>query len=218
MNTYIDHTLLSPEATLTQIHNLCKEAMAYNFATVCIHSSYVKDAFEILTYSDVKVCTVVGFPLGTSSTIAKVEEAKQAIADGASEIDMVIHQGKVKEKDYQYVENDIRFIKQSIGHHILKVILEISNLTDEEIAKACQLAEKAGADFVKTSTGFGTHGATVDAVKIMKNNVSEKVKIKASGGIRDAETAKKYIDLGVSRIGASAGIAIVEGTSSDSTY
>lgn len=218
MNTYIDHTLLSPEATLTQIHNLCKEAMAYNFATVCIHSSYVKDAFEILTYSDVKVCTVVGFPLGASSTTAKVEEAKQAIADRASEIDMVIHQGKVKEKDYQYVENDIRFVKQSIGNHILKVILEISNLTDEEIAKACQLAEKAGADFVKTSTGFGTHGATVDAVKIMKNNVSEKVKIKASGGIRDAETAKKYIDLGVSRIGASAGIAIVEGTSSDSTY
>lgn len=218
MNTYIDHTLLIPEATLTQIHNLCKEAMAYNFLTVCIHSSYVKDAFEILTYSDVKVCTVVGFPLGASSTTAKVEEAKQAIADGASEIDMVIHQGKMKEKDYQYVENDIRFVKQSIGHHILKVILEISNLTDEEIAKACQLAEKAGADFVKTSTGFGTHGATVDAVQIMKNNVSEKVKIKASGGIRDAETANKYIDLGVSRIGASAGIAIVEGTSSDSTY
>lgn len=218
MNRYIDHTLLRADATALEIERLCHEAISNQFATVCVNSSFVKLASEILNNSDVVVCCVVGFPLGASSTASKIEEAKQAIADGASEIDMVIHQGKVKEKDYQYVENDIRFVKQSIGHHILKVILEISNLTDEEIAKACQLAEKAGADFVKTSTGFGTHGATVDAVKIIKNNVSEKVKIKASGGIRDAETAKKYIDLGVSRIGASAGIAIVEGTSSDSTY
>lgn len=218
MNTYIDHTLLSPEATLTQIHNLCQEAIAYKFATVCVNSSYVKDAAEILDYSDVKVCTAIGFPLGANSTTAKVQEAKQAIADGASEIDMVIHQGKVKEKDFQYVEDDIRAVKEAIGDHTLKVILEICNLTDEEIAIASQLSEKAGADFVKTSTGFGSHGATLEAVKIMKNNVSDKVKIKASGGIRDTATAKQYIDLGVSRIGASAGIAIVEGTSSNSTY
>ena len=218
MNTYIDHTLLNPDATLKQIHNLCEEAIAYKFATVCIHSSYVKSASEVLTYSDVKVCTVVGFPLGASSTQAKVEEAKQAIADGASEIDMVIHQGKLKDKDFDYVEADIKAVKKAIGKHTLKVILEVCNLTDEEIAKACQLAENAGADFVKTSTGFGSHGATLEAVKIMKNNISDKVKIKASGGIRDAETAKQYIDLGVSRIGASAGIAIVEGTSSNSTY
>lgn len=218
MNTYIDHTLLNGDATLKQIHNLCEEAIAYKFATVCINSSYVKASSEILKYSDVNVCSVVGFPLGASSTIAKVEEAKQAIADGASEIDMVIHQGKLKDKDFDYVEADIKAVKKAIGEHTLKVILEICNLTDEEIAKACQLAEKAGADFVKTSTGFGSHGATLEAVKIMKKNISDKVKIKASGGIKNAETAKQYINLGVSRIGASAGIAIVEGTSSNSTY
>ncbi|MBZ9786625.1 deoxyribose-phosphate aldolase [Psychroflexus sp. CAK57W] len=218
MNTYIDHTLLNADATLKQIHNLCEEAIAYKFASVCINSSYVKSAAEILKDSEVKVCTVVGFPLGASSTKAKTEEAKQAIADGASEIDMVLHQGKLKSKDFAYVKEDIQAVKNAIGNHTLKVILEICNLTDEEVAKACQISEQAGADFVKTSTGFGSHGATLEAVKIMKNNSSNKVKIKASGGIRDTETAKKYIDLGVSRIGASAGIAIVEGTSSNSTY
>lgn len=218
MNTYIDHTLLNADASLTQIHKLCEEAIAYKFATVCINSSYVESAVEILKDSNVKVCTVVGFPLGACSTKTKVEEAKQAIADGAAEIDMVIHQGKVKEKDFQYVEDDIRSVKQAIGNHTLKVILEICNLTDEEIAKTCQLAESAGADYVKTSTGFGSYGATEEAVEIMRKNTSSRVRIKASGGIRDAETAKRYIDLGVSRIGASAGIAIVEGTSSDSNY
>lgn len=218
MNTYIDHTLLNADATLKQVHNLCEEAIAYKFATVCINSSYVKAAAEILKYSEVKVCTVVGFPLGASSTTAKVEEAKQAVADGASEIDMVIHQGKLKDKDHDYVQADIQSVKNAIGEHTLKVILEICNLSEEDIAVACQLAEKAGADFVKTSTGFGSHGATLEAVKIMIDNTSDQVKIKASGGIRDSETAKAYIDLGVSRIGASAGIAIVEGTSSNSTY
>jgi deoxyribose-phosphate aldolase len=218
MNTYIDHTLLNPDATLSQIHNLCQEAIAYKFATVCINSSFVKEAAKMLVNSDVKVCTVVGFPLGASSTHAKVEEAKQAIADGASEIDMVIHQGQLKSKDYAYVETDIRAVKNAIGSHTLKVILEVCNLNNEEIAIASQLSEIAGADYIKTSTGFGNGGATVEAVKIMKANVSEHIKIKASGGIRDAETAKTYIDLGVSRIGASAGIAIVEDTSSQSTY
>lgn len=218
INTYIDHTLLHADATLKQIHNLCEEAIAYKFATVCINSSYVKSAAEILKYSDTKVCTVVGFPLGASSTKAKVEEAKQAISDGASEIDMVIHQGKLKSKDLEYVKSDIQTVKEAIGDYTLKVILEICNLTDDEIAIACQLSEQAGADFVKTSTGFGSHGATIEAVKIMKKNVSDSVKIKASGGIRDTKTAKEYINLGVSRIGASAGIAIIEGTSSDSTY
>lgn len=218
MNTYIDHTLLNADATLKQIHNICEEAIAYKFATVCINSSYVKEAAEILKDSGSKICTVVGFPLGACTTKAKVEEAKQAIADGATEIDMVIHQGKLKSKDYDYVEADIKAVKTAIGNHTLKVILEICNLKDDEIAIACQLSEKAGANYVKTSTGFGSHGATLEAVKIMKDNISDKVKIKASGGIRDTETAKKYIDLGVSRIGASAGIAIVEGTSSNSTY
>ncbi|NEV94325.1 deoxyribose-phosphate aldolase [Psychroflexus sp. YR1-1] len=218
MNTYIDHTLLNADATLKQIHNLCEEAIAYKFAAVCINSSYVKAAAEILKYSDVKVCTVVGFPLGASSTTAKVEEAKQAVADGASEIDMVIHQGKLKDKDHDYVQADIQSVKNAIGEHTLKVILEICNLSEDDIAVACQLAEKAGADFVKTSTGFSRHGATLEAVKLMTENTSDQVKIKASGGIRDSETAKAYIDLGVSRIGASAGIAIVEGTSFNSTY
>ncbi|GAA0759828.1 deoxyribose-phosphate aldolase [Psychroflexus lacisalsi] len=218
MNTYIDHTLLNADATLKQVHNICEEAIAYKFATVCINSSYVKEASELLKDSESKVCTVVGFPLGACTTRAKVEEAKQAIADGASEIDMVIHQGKLKAKDFDYVQTDISAVKKAIGKHTLKVILEICNLSDKEIAVACKLSEKANADYVKTSTGFGSHGATLEAVKIMKDNISDKVKIKASGGIRDSETAKKYIDLGVSRIGASAGIAIVKGKSSNSTY
>ena len=218
MNHYIDHTLLDPKATLPQIHNLCEEAIAYKFASVCINPSFVIDAHKILEQSEVKVCTVIGFPLGATSTQAKVEETKQALEDGATEFDMVIHQGKLKEKDFEYVKNDIESVKEVIGQKILKVILETCNLTDDEIAKASQVAEEAGADYVKTSTGFGSHGATLEAIKIMKANISKRVKIKASGGIRDAKTAKQYIDLGVSRIGASAGIAIVEGTSSDSTY
>ncbi|WP_019038762.1 deoxyribose-phosphate aldolase [Psychroflexus tropicus] len=218
MNQYIDHTLLDPTATLIQIHKLCEEAIAYKFASVCINPSYVLDAYKILEYSNVKVCTVIGFPLGATSTQAKVDETKQALKDGATEFDMVIHQGKLKAHEYKYVQHDISAVKEVVGNQILKVILETCNLTDDEIAKACQLAEAAGADFVKTSTGFGSHGATPEAIKVMKANISNRIQIKASGGIRDAKTAKQYIDLGVSRIGASAGIAIVEGTSSDSTY
>lgn len=218
MNTYIDHTLLRADATALEIEKLCHEAISYQFATVCVNSSFVKFASEILNNSDVVVCSVIGFPLGASSTSSKIEEAKQALADGASEIDMVIHQGKLKEKDFQYVENDIRLVKQAIGNQTLKVILEICNLTDEETTKASQLAESAGADFIKTSTGFGSYGATLEAVKLMKESVSDSIKIKASGGIRDAATAQDYINLGVSRIGTSSGIAIVSGTSSNSTY
>lgn len=218
INTYIDHTLLNAEATLAQIHKLCEEAIAYKFATVCINSSYVSAAAKILEKSNVKVCTVVGFPLGATSTKSKVEEAKQAIKDGASEIDMVLHQGQLKSKEFQYVENDIQAVKNCIGTHTLKVILEICNLTDEEIAEACLIAEQAGADFVKTSTGFGSHGATLKAVQIMRENISSRVQIKASGGIRDSKTAQHYINIGVTRIGASSGIAIVEGTPSSTNY
>ena len=218
INTFIDHTLLSADATLLQIHKLCEEAIAYKFATVCINPSYVSAATQSLKGSDVKVCTVVGFPLGATSTKSKVEEAKQAIEDGASEIDMVLHQGQLKSKEFQYVENDIRAVKKGIGTHTLKVILEICNLTDEEIAEACHIAERAGANFVKTSTGFGSHGATLKAVQIMKENISNQVQIKASGGIRDSNTAQQYIDMGVTRIGVSSGIAIVDGTSSSTNY
>jgi deoxyribose-phosphate aldolase len=218
INTFIDHTLLSADATLLQIHKLCEEAIAYKFATVCINPSYVSAATQSLKGSDVKVCTVVGFPLGATSTKSKVEEAKQAIEDGASEIDMVLHQGQLKSKEFQYVENDIRAVKKGIGTHTLKVILEICNLTDEEIAEACHIAERAGANFVKTSTGFGSHGATLKAVQIMKENISNQVQIKASGGIRDSNTAQQYIDMGVTRIGVSSGIAIVDGTSPSTNY
>lgn len=218
INTFIDHTLLSADATLLQIHKLCEEAIAYKFVTVCINPSYVSAATQSLKGSDVKVCTVVGFPLGATSTKSKVEEAKQAIEDGASEIDMVLHQGQLKSKEFQYVENDIRAVKKGIGTHTLKVILEICNLTDEEIAEACHIAERAGANFVKTSTGFGSHGATLKAVQIMKENISNQVQIKASGGIRDSNTAQQYIDMGVTRIGVSSGIAIVDGTSSSTNY
>jgi deoxyribose-phosphate aldolase len=218
INTFIDHTLLSADATLLQIHKLCEEAIAYKFVTVCINPSYVSAATQSLKGSDVKVCTVVGFPLGATSTKSKVEEAKQAIEDGASEIDMVLHQGQLKSKEFQYVENDIRAVKKGIGTHTLKVILEICNLTDEEIAEACHIAERAGANFVKTSTGFGSHGATLKAVQIMKENISNQVQIKASGGIRDSNTAQQYIDMGVTRIGVSSGIAIVDGTSPSTNY
>lgn len=215
---YIDHTLLNPLATEAQIKTLCEEASTYHFASVCINPSYVNFACKLLANSGVKVCTVVGFPLGATSTASKVKETKQAILDGATEIDMVIHQGFVKDKQWDKVEEDIRQVKQACGNLILKVILETCNLTDEEIKTASFTAEKAGADFVKTSTGFASGGATENAVLRMKEAISEKVQIKASGGVRDASTAKHYISLGVSRIGTSSGIAMVKNETSSSSY
>lgn len=218
INTYIDHTLLKADATLAQIEQLCEEAKKYEFASVCIPSYFVEKAEKILYKSNVKVCTVVGFPLGNSSTETKVREAQIAIEHGAEEIDMVINQSAIKSKLWDDVLSDISQVKVVTGNYILKVILETCNLTDIEIKKACEMAEKAGADFVKTSTGFASAGATKHAVKLMKESISEKMQIKASGGIRDLATAKEYIDLGVSRIGTSSGIAIVEGTVSNSSY
>ena len=218
INTYIDHTLLKADATLAQIQQLCEEAKTYQFASVCIPSYFVADAYKILRQTNVKVCTVVGFPLGNSSTETKVREAQIAIENGAEEIDMVINQAAIKSNKWDDVQSDISQVKVVTGNYILKVILETCNLTDEEIARACQEADRAGADFVKTSTGFASGGATVEAVQIMKANISANVKIKASGGIRDLETVQKYIDLGVSRIGASSGVAIMEGTASNSSY
>lgn len=218
INKYIDHTLLRADATIEEIKKLCDEAIQYKFASVCIPSYYVKDAYEILRKTDVKVCTVVGFPLGNSSTETKVREAQIAIEDGAKEIDMVINQAAIKSNRWDDVQRDISQVKVATGNYILKVILETCNLTDEEIARACQQADKAGADFVKTSTGFASGGATTEAVQIMKDNISKNVKIKASGGIRDLQSVKQYIELGVSRIGASSGVAIMKGTKTDSTY
>jgi len=182
----------------------------HNFYSVCINSSYVNIAKQALGKSDVKICTVVGFPLGAMSTEAKIFEAKKAIEQGANEIDMVINIGRLKSKNHIAVLKDISNVKRAIGLTPLKVILEISELSKNEIVKACEICIDAKADFVKTSTGFSKSGATLTAIKIIKKTVRDKLKIKVSGGIRDAETAKKYIDLGADRIGASLGVLIMK--------
>ncbi len=215
LNKYIDHTLLKASATKSDIIKLCNEAISHNFFSVCVNSCYVSLAKAELKNSDVKVCSVIGFPLGAMSTTAKVEETKQALKDGADEIDMVLNLGFLKSLDFETVLKDIQAVKYVMPNHVLKVILETCYLNDEELTKASQLAIKAGADFIKTSTGFGTVGATVEAVKLMKNAINNgTTKIKASGGIRDTKTALQYINLGVERIGTSNGIAIVTGQSS----
>lgn len=212
LNTFIDHTLLKPAATPEDIIKLCIEALEYEFYGVCVNSCYVKLASNELHHSQVKVISTIGFPLGASSTGAKCAEAKQCIEDGADEIDMVINIGFLKHKLYQSIQEEISAIKKVIGSKILKVIIETCYLTDDEKRIACQLAAKSGADFVKTSTGFGTGGATELDVKLMVQEVGSIIKIKASGGIKDLTTANKYINLGVSRIGTSSGIAIVTST------
>ena len=218
LNKYIDHTLLKPTATESDIILLCEEAKQYKFFSVCINSCFVKLADTILNDSGVKVCTVVGFPLGAMDTTSKAFEAKTAIENGADEIDMVINLGFLKSRDYDAVLNDIVKVKEATGDKTLKVILETCDLTKEEIIKACELCVEAKADFVKTSTGFSKGGAQLADVKIMKKTVKEKAKIKASGGIRDYETAMHFVDLGVHRLGVSAGIAIMKGETSNSDY
>ncbi len=210
LNKFIDHTLLKANATSDQIDNLCKEAIENDFYSVCVNGSYVKRCLENLKNTNIKIAVVVGFPLGSVTTNTKVFEAKEAINLGADEIDMVINVSKLKDKDYGYVENEIREVKEAIGDKILKVIIETCYLSDEEKVIACKLSIKANADFVKTSTGFGTNGATYDDVKLIKNTVMNKIKIKASGGIKDKEIAKKYIELGVQRLGTSSGVDIVK--------
>lgn len=214
ISKFIDHTILKASATREDIKKLCDEAKEYGFYSVCVNGANVEYAFSQVKDSDVKVvkvAAVVGFPLGAMATDVKVFEAKKAIEDGASEIDMVINVGALKDKDYELVENEIRRIKEAIGKNVLKVIIETCYLTDEEKVKACELAVNANADFVKTSTGFGTGGATFEDVELMKKTVGNKAKVKASGGVRDFETAKKYIELGAERLGTSSGIAIVTG-------
>ena len=218
LNKYIDHTLLKATATTEEIIKLCNEAKEHEFFSVCVNSCYVKLASKQLKKSKVKVCSVIGFPLGAMNTKAKAYEAKQAIKDGADEIDMVINVGLLKSKKYSKVYKDIRSVKKVMPKKTLKVILETCYLDDEEILKVSELALKAKADFIKTSTGFGTEGATIEAVKLMKQVAGDKMKIKASGGVRDAKTAQDYINLGVMRLGTSSGIAIVSGTTSKSDY
>ena len=210
LNKYIDHTILKATASSSDVQKLCEEAIEHEFYSVCVNGCYVADAKHLLQGTDVKVAAVVGFPLGAMTTAAKVFEAKEAIENGASEIDMVINVAKLKDGEFEYVENEIRQIKEAIGDNVLKVIIETCYLTDEEKVKACELSLVAKADFVKTSTGFGTGGATYEDVKLMKSVVGDNAKVKASGGVRDKETAQKYVDLGAERLGTSSGIDIVK--------
>ena len=218
INAYIDHTLLKPTTTERDIIDLCNEAKRFQFYSVCVNSSYIPLAKQLLSKSSVKICSVVGFPLGAMSTASKVFEAQKAVHDGADEIDMVINIGFLKSKNHVAVLKDISDVKMAIGRIPLKVILEISELAKNEIVKACEICLDAKVDFIKTSTGFSKSGATLTAVKIIKKTVRDRAKIKASGGIKDLETAQKYIDAGVSRIGTSSGVAIVTNKTSVAKY
>lgn len=206
---YFDHTILKPDATKDEVAAICKEAIQYDFASVCVNECYASMVSEILKSSTVDTCVVIGFPLGASSEKVKVFETASAIAAGADEVDMVINIGALKDRDYELVQNEISQVKRACNEKVLKVILETCLLTDEEIVKACELSVAAGADFVKTSTGFSTAGATVKAVALMKKTVADRAKVKASGGIRDVETARAMIAAGADRLGTSATIKIV---------
>jgi deoxyribose-phosphate aldolase len=208
----IDHTLLKPDATQEQIAQLCYEARKYGFAAVCVNPAWVKLCSQLLKGSPVHVCTVVGFPLGATPPEVKAYEAQQAIDDGATEVDMVINVGALKSKDYALVERDIATVARTshAGGAILKVIIEAALLTDDEKVIACQLAKTAGADYVKTSTGFGPGGATVQDVELMRRAVGPEMGIKAAGGIRSYEDVKAMVAAGATRIGASAGVKIVQ--------
>lgn len=208
LNQYIDHTLLKAEATPEQIENLVKEAQTYKFKSVCVNSSYVSLVKKL--DKDINIAAVVGFPLGAMATKAKAYETKVAVEDGASEIDMVINIGRLKAGDYDYVKEDISACKNQIKDGILKVIIETCLLTDDEKVRACELAKEAGADFVKTSTGFSTGGAKVEDVKLMRKTVGDALGVKASGGIHSKEEALAMIEAGANRLGTSASIDIVK--------
>ena len=205
-----DHTILKADATKEDVKKVCEEAMAYSFCSVCVNSYYVPYVAELLHGSDVKICTVVGFPLGAMYTRAKALEAKIAVMDGADEVDMVINIGALKDKDYDVVLEDIKAVKEACGNALLKVIIETCLLTDEEKIKACELSKEANADFVKTSTGFSTAGAKVEDVRLMRDTVGNDMGVKASGGIHDKEFANALVEAGASRLGTSATIKIVE--------
>ncbi|NCA96839.1 MAG: deoxyribose-phosphate aldolase [Bacteroidia bacterium] len=208
-NKLIDHTLLKPDASLVAVAQLCDEAMQHEFMSVCINPCFVPVAKKLLAGSDVKVCTVIGFPLGATLPEVKVFETKRCVELGADEIDMVINVSMAKAHDYEYIANEINMIKIACQGRLLKVILETCLLTNEEIVQCCRAAVKAGADFVKTSTGFSTGGATAEHVKIMRDTVGPNIGVKASGGVRSKEDADKMIAAGASRIGTSSGVKIV---------
>ncbi len=209
----IDHTLLKPDATKDDIKRLCEEAKKYGFWSVCVNPAYVSLATEILAETDVKVCSVVGFPLGANAPEVKALEAERAVNDGASEIDMVINVGALKSRDYELVKEDIRKVVERAKARrdtVVKVIIETGLLTEDEKVLACRLVKESGADFVKTSTGFNAPGATVDDVKLMRSVVGSDFGVKASGGIRTYRDAAKLVEAGANRIGTSSGIAIIE--------
>jgi deoxyribose-phosphate aldolase len=215
----IDHTLLKADATKDQIEKICAEAKEYKFASVCVNPAWVKLSSDLLNGTEVKVCTVIGFPLGASTPDTKAFETKNAIENGATEVDMVINIGALKGGDNELVERDIRAVVDAAkGKALTKVIIETCLLTEEEKVRACELSVKAGADFVKTSTGFSTGGATAEDIALMRKTVGPDIGVKASGGVRSAEDAQKMIEAGATRIGASSGAAIVNGLTGDSDY
>ena len=207
----IDHTLLKTDATKAEVDKLLSEAKEFEFASVCVSPIWVKHAHEVLKDSPVKVCTVIGFPQGATPTVVKAFETKNAIENGADEVDMVIPVGFLKDKDYDYVKNDIKGVVEAANGKLTKVIIETCLLTDEEKVAACKLAKEAGADFVKTSTGFSTGGATVHDIKLMRETVGPEMGVKASGGVRDKADAEAMVEAGATRIGTSHGVAIVKG-------
>ncbi|QHW36226.1 deoxyribose-phosphate aldolase [Staphylococcus ursi] len=215
---YIDHTLLKPESTRAQIDKIIEEAKEYHFKSICINPTHIAYAAEKLADSDVLVCTVIGFPLGANTTETKVFETEDAIRKGADEIDMVINIGALKDQRYNDVQKDIEAVVKAAQGKTVKVIIETALLTDEEKIKASELTKAAGAHFVKTSTGFSTGGATPEDVKLMKDTVGESVEVKAAGGVRNLEDFKAMIDAGATRIGASAGVQIMQGLEVDSDY
>lgn len=211
LSKYIDHTILKPDAKRSDVIRLCDEAIKFKFASVCINPVHVKLVADKLKDSGVKTCTVIGFPLGANTTDVKVFEATKAIDEGAEEIDMVINIGAVKDGDFDFVENDIReVVKAAKNKAIVKVIIETCLLTDEEKVEVCKRCVNAGADFVKTSTGFSTGGATKEDVALMKNTVKDKALVKASGGVRTIESALSMIEAGADRIGTSSGTSFVD--------
>lgn len=209
INKLIDHTLLKPEATKDQILKLCEEAKIYDFATVMVNGSWVKTCADTLEGTDVLTACVIGFPLGAMSTHAKISETQIALKDGAQEIDMVLNIGKLKERDEDYVVNEIQAIKALLPEKILKVIIETALLTEEDKIIACDYVSKAKADYIKTSTGFSTHGATVEDVALLRKHVDPNVKVKAAGGVRSYNDLMKMVDAGAQRVGASAGVSIM---------
>lgn len=206
----IDHTLLKPEATKSEIEAICNEAREYKFKAVCVNPFYVKKCSKLLKDTDVKIATVIGFPLGANTSEVKAFETQDAIKNGADEIDMVINIGALKDKDFEVVKKDIEEVVIAAGEKIVKVIIETALLNKEEKIKACELAMEAGADFVKTSTGFSSGGATAEDVKLMKSIVGDKLEVKASGGVRDIKTANLMIESGATRLGTSSGVKLIK--------